>query len=745
MQKLHANKIENVQVLRISIPRLPFSDCSNVNMPQRKTSKKISTKKCLTPERTENKCIDEFSRVTKNKNIPSQKGTSTKRKNRVCIGKDKESCHNLENDSDASFNVEHNRNFQKDLYVKLHNIISNDVTHKPSSNKNANSRSQTKFDERYKKHVNKELHNKQSEEAANSTLKMLTIPLPKMLRKGTVKNYFESTLEESTNQCTPDKNKVKVPIYRQQFPILTKNNSKDPYALDIIDPKESKQKKRSSAKFNKTIYDIMKKIEKKEKKTTKKKKVTKITPSYDQKILNIMKNVLHKVNDRDSGNKKSHSSNPPLKLATNSINDSSKISFPHLDIEDGFRGFDKNETTISTLNRYDSTNLEISANKIPGSSQKNNGSPHIHVISNILLKTIKNFEFTNAANCSHSSTTYQNETNNMSITSDMNPLDKSHNLQREFHDNIPLFCEDENCESDLDNDFENVEVGCDEFFGFKDETDETPKYCRFYHKKKEHPWRFQGFFKRNPHILKLKKNGLPCKEQEMVLDYEFVQRIELLCAKKSVDTSHVKEPVQTSILDYIESAHNEQDVPNRPSLFDYEEYNVDKVPRRVLGIIQSNKVISTPTKKIEEDIRSPNVSIIRSDENEENNPLKSIRKSYQRKRGEREIRKSGDVLNEDILPSVLENNYEVPQDEVHLFEDIDQEKDTDFNIDMPIFPKKRRKRLFSEGSDDEMDEKKSKRKKKNAMTKAEENEFNAWAEKMNARFAEEDKHELTIE
>lgn len=747
MQPLHTNEINNLNALKISIPRLPFGDRSNVDMPKRKISKQISTKKCLTSKKNKSKPINHFLHVARNKNIPLQNETSTNRENRIL--KDNKYHQNMENNLDASSSIKHNINFQKELCVKLYNNISKDITHKPTSNKTVNSTPQRKCNEKSQKDLNKDLlNNTQSIEA---TSKRLTIPLTRILRKGTVKHYLESTLEESTNQCTHDKSKAKVPIYRQQIPMLTNNNPKDPYALDIFDTKERKQKnRRSSAKFNKTIYNIMEKIEKKERKIIKKKKVNKTTPRYDEKILHVMKNVLHKVKEREcnSSNNESYSSNPPLELETSAINKSS-----HLEIEDGFRGFDNSERTISTISQLHLTNfLEKYVKSVPGLSQyKLNNSRRIHIISNICLEPIKNSQITKTVNDSHLSTTHQDiETNKMSITSEVNPLDKSRNLQREFDDNLPDFNEqylNENYESDLDNYFEDTEVEDDEFFGFKDETDEEeiPKVHRFSYKKKNKPWRYQGFFKRIPHMLIIKKNGLPCKEQEMVLDYAFVQRIEALCTKKSVDTSHVKEPVQTSILHYVESAHNEQDEPIRPSLFDYDEFNVDKVPRKVLGVIQSNKIISTPTKHLEADIRSPDVSIIPTDENEENHPLKTIKNIYQRKRSHKKKDENRDILKENVLPSILENKYEGPQDDLHLFEDVDQEKDTDFSIKLPIYKKTRRKRLVSEGSDDGMNEKKPKKKNKNMMTQAEESEFNAWADSMNARFAEDDKHELTIE
>ncbi|CAG9840012.1 unnamed protein product [Diabrotica balteata] len=666
-----------------------------------------------------------------------------------------------------------------------------------------------------------------------------SVPLAKRLRKGINKHYIEESFEDSTLISQTVQNvsiisKPKVPVYKQPVPVLNKP-VKDPYEFDIVDTDQEMPRKKKnlndSGKFNKTMHSFLQKIERKEKKMAKKK--PKPVASYDHNIQNVLKRVMKKVNEQKSPPtmpipKTNYPKMKPaamekvqvlqeIVISPNSVEiDNSKsgsvvqktvndstINFVNIsdDFEDGFRGFDnsisqKRESDIEDgFKGFDRSEIHV----LDGNSLKdeyfaalNNSS-----VASLSEKSIFREEaFRKMMLSSIISHTSFNSTINQqqktvgdrNVTSlEANPIENTRNLHREFVDHIPMISDD-TCHDTYNNtDFEHSwsdesEEEDDPFFGFQEVSETSPeKPLRLSNRRKQQPWRLPGIFKRNPYLLKIKQNGLPCGQQEMVIDYEFVKRIEALSANKRPEPAP-KPPVQTSMLDFIDSTNEHLERPLEPSLFDYEEFNIAK-PRRVLGVLQQHQ-ISTPKKNVETVLASPdlsviskpqnmpistpkwgkqpvmaspNISIIDKENDQEKVHVRPLQRSYRRVMLEKKLEKKSDEDEspknkddqglENALPSILDNSYEeIPDADIHLFEDVEQDNGVDFSIELPTMKYQRKKRNKQEcdGFDAE-EEKIAKKKKKNMMTKSEEAEFNAWAAKINARFEEEDKHELTIE
>ncbi|XP_072398419.1 uncharacterized protein [Diabrotica undecimpunctata] len=669
-----------------------------------------------------------------------------------------------------------------------------------------------------------------------------SVPLAKRLRKGINKHYIEESFEDSTLTSRIVQNvsiisKPKVPVYKQPVPVLKKPGIpiEDPYEFDIVDTDQDMPRKKKnlndSGKFNKTMHSFLERIERKEKKRVKKK--PKPVASYNQNIQNVLKRVMKKVNEQKSPPTMPtpQTNDPKMKPASmkkvqilqeivispnsvemdksktesvvqKTVNDST-INFVNIsdDFEDGFRGFDNSilqerESDIEDgFKGFDRSEIHV----LHGNSLQdeyfaalNNSS-----ISSLSEKSILREEaFRKMMLSSTISHTSFNSTINQqkdtvgdrNVTSlEANPVDNTRNLHREFVDHIPVISDD-TCHDTYNNtDFEHSwsdesEEEDDPFFGFQEVSETTPeKPVRLSNRRKQQPWRLPGIFKRNPYLLKIKQNGLPSSQQEMVIDYEFAKRIEALSANKRPEPAP-KPPVQTSMLDFIDSANEHLERPSEPSLFDYEEFNIAK-PRRVLGVLQEH-LISTPKKDVETVLASPDLSVISKPQNipistpkwgkepvmaspnmsiidKENNlekvHVRPLQRSYRRLILEKKLENKSDEDEspknkndqglDNALPSILDNSYEeIPDADIHLFEDVEQDNGVNFSIELPTmkYPKKKRNKQECDGVDAE-EEKIAKKKKKNMMTKSEEAEFNAWAAKINARFAEEDKHELTIE
>ncbi|XP_028140471.1 uncharacterized protein LOC114334596 [Diabrotica virgifera virgifera] len=665
-----------------------------------------------------------------------------------------------------------------------------------------------------------------------------SVPLVKRLRKGINKHYIEESFEDSTliNQTGQNASivsKNKVPVYKQLVPVLQKP-VKDPYEFDVVDTDQDKPRKKKnlndSGKFNKTMHSFLQKIERKEKKRVKKK--PKPVASYDENIQNVLKRVMKKVTEQKSPPlMPNHETNPKMKpvvmkriqilqeviISPNSAEiDNSKaesvvqktvsgstINFVNIsdDFEDGFRGFDNSisqgrESFIEDGFRgFDRSQIHVlNSNSLKDEYFASLNNSSIAQLSEksllrenafrkmMLSSTVPHTSFTSTINQP------QNTVGDRNVTSlDANPLDNTRNLHREFHDHISMMA-DGSCHDTCNNtDFEHSwsddsEEEDDQYFGFQEVSETTPeKPVRLSNRRKQQPWRLPAIFKRNPYLLKIKQNGLPCGQQEMVIDYEFAKRIEALSANKRPEPAP-KPPVQTTMLDFIDSTNEHLERPSEPSLFDYEEFNIVK-PRRVLGVLQEHQIstpkkdvgtvlaspnlsviskpqnipISTPKRDEQPIMASPNMSIIDKENAEEKVPVRPLQRSYRRLILAKKLQNKSDEDESpknkndhglgNALPSILDNSYEeIPDADIHLFEDVEQDNGVDFSIELPImkYASNKRKKQVCEGFDADED-KIAKKKKRNMMTKTEEAEFNAWAAKTNARFAEEDKHELTIE
>ncbi|CAH1108393.1 unnamed protein product [Psylliodes chrysocephalus] len=634
-----------------------------------------------------------------------------------------------------------------------------------------------KIEERqeFESKIKKNLLKSQSKESA---------PLVSRLRKFEDVNYFESSIEE-----TPVKNihinngvKSKVPIYRQAFLVETKTNLKDPYDLDIDTEKEKRQKpkRNNSGKFDKTSYDILSNIRKKEKIAARKKRLVQKSPSkYDKHINKALNRVMMKVKAKkvvgENTDTQVVTKKAPEMLTLSLHQNKNKIvsqnelisektvfgnSVGHHS-QEGFLGFNNNATNLS------SDRLSMFSNVLQQNSQHCNLNTSQN-ISTITTNAV--IEYHSTPKLKRSENSRINIVSDISIRNNMNSslkkkffttdlIEESHNLREVFHNSSHLpnnqSVIDAHSDHTLQNDeqiYEHLgtddydtesELDEDEYFGFKESMGTSPVNVNFRRKCNlmRLPWRFQGYYRRNPHILKIKKNGLPCNQQEMVIDHEFVKRIENLSANninKLPEPALPKPPVQTTMLHFVETTREHVEQPTRLSLFDYEDFEFAKLPRKPLMEIQPNQIVSTPRKVITSDLESPNMSIIPCNEENENLvPRYYNRKALEKKRDEQ---KEGRV---DLLPPILnDQNDDVTDSDQHLFEDPEGEKNIDYSIKLPTIRYGNQKKRMRDGADKE---KISKKKKKDTMTKTEEAEYEAWATKINKRFAEEDRHELTIE
>ncbi|CAG9856523.1 unnamed protein product [Phyllotreta striolata] len=581
-------------------------------------------------------------------------------------------------------------------------------------------------------------------------------PVVKRLRKRNSNVHYEE--RESSYEGTPlkvTKTNTKLPIYKQIKIAESKENLKDPYALDVFNEKPKKHPKQSTY-YDRSMHEELARIEKREKEKKHKKKKEPVK-GYQNTVNNIVKEVMERVKKNQNQN----SNLSPVK--NNEVKKSSSLLDNELNLskseKNEKKGYDaivnstikdimekvKNRKTNTTNNSINKQNDSVICKECKSSGHHDDNTDD-NLESDEELKgfvTIDSFGLNtfDTSNQSHDnlsgfdkhnsslpkaiSTPRINILSNVCITNRRmeNVLyDANNTIELEFLDkshctlNTTQYTDD-TCESDSD-DSED-----DPYFGFKEmstDTPEKPKRKRTIFDETTLPCRFGGNFTRNPHWLRIKSNGLPAVDQEMIIDEEFAKRIEGAFSNNSKpEQIPEKHLVQTSMNDFLENKENNlldtSKSSKRLSLFDCDDFDLTKSPKihhKKHVLKECSQVCSTPKENLRSRvIPSPHVSFISSSNEDENNV-----------------------------------NVELEED-LHLFEEVDADKKTDFSIKIPImtYAKKPKKKRAVE--DEEYTEKPAspiKKKKKNAMTKAEEAAFEKWAEETNAAFSEVDKFELTI-
>lgn len=418
-----------------------------------------------------------------------------------------------------------------------------------------------------------------------ASISILNSPIIKKLRNREKKNYLEiSSTSLLDNSSSVDICKKKVPIYKQ-FGAIEIVNKTDPYELDISDLEERKDstkkcsRRNLSEKFDKTMFEIIKKLDQKHKKKTKKRPGFKNVLQYDNNIKSVLQRVMKKVD----GNKNvSKNFNELLDTGQLGVYTSVCHNLPQDKpqfVQNFKNNSQNNEALLTQL-------VPKIINKIP--------LPSYDVCDNL-------------DNESHSGCNSDKEPveDNVSLSYD---LDKENEVCFGFDDNDKPLSSNQRI-----NIISNVEVNSTQ----------------------KRPWRLDGL--RNPnYIIHFKKNSLPCLDQDVIVNYNLSEKIgESFLHSNTRPQTLQKTNIQTSILDYVDSSLNTNSnyaVENRPenvfshSLYNYEEFDTNYLTghvnrdRKILGVIQNNilseKVaVSTPVKDNTRIMPALDISVIEDSQN----------------------------------------------------------------------------------------------------------------------------------
>lgn len=433
-------------------------------------------------------------------------------------------------------------------------------------------------------------NNKNDKLASNTSIS-------KRLRPCVKKDYLEiSEFSEHEKSVPFDKEHKRIPVYKQIVIKELVAKKKDPYELDVSDFDERTVKKvkfrNPSEKFDKTMHEIIKKLEKKHHKQPRKKKILNASPKYEDKINSVLHRVMEKVN------KKKVEDNFHKPLNPEKVQNKIAVA-AHPDIQ--------------TQNRTDITSQNCNTNgKNTSSSVSNTCIPYEKTNENI---NCFNEVFINEENeyprCSSSLSTAS------AIESVRGYSPSPYYTETETETNKYFdFDEDEQVLPQLNNN--RIKIISDvtlnsSFHSKRNPIEQSRRVLQPYRS----PWRLNAIRKSN-YVVLYKDNALPCLKQDAVVDYNLAEKIEESFSKnKSCLQTSQKSHIQTSILDYVDSlqtcksiSDRENIIPNNnhPSLYDYEEFEVDQSKKRsdknrtVLGVINANILnkeffISTPVKE----------------------------------------------------------------------------------------------------------------------------------------------------
>lgn len=498
----------------------------------------------------------------------------------------------------------------KMLFIPLKNN-SSISTKEAGKNKNINSRQQTSKENR-KGAPTKTIDNVPNSSAANEVCTTVLpnkqsvpeksapcTPLVARLRKCDKKNYAELSPGSSVCEFGSDKGLApgitnrnrKVPIYKQIPIVNERKQKKDLYEFDEFDAvSENKNKeKRDSLKYDRSMHEILQRLEKNENKQHRKKKTEKpflspkksrkkalhLRPKYKEEVNKVIGKVLDKIKSKNAVlGKQRVDLHKPQENPGNEVNVgcADKTKFKKFSSED-------NHTANQSLQK-------------------------INIISQLQI---------------------------VSPRFEDDHCDRDDDSQFGDHsDDSPFlgFSRSEVCNSPSNNSVSN-------FFGFSDSPPKagvnsnrqldksvalemfTPRRCNANStmlSNRNLPWRtVRG--KGNSYFIQVKRNALPCLNQEPVIEHSFVEPIEKRCSGFSYSIDITKNQRQTSMLDFVQSSVQSAaqiDQVVQPSLYDYEEFNDKPVNRRVLGVLQTNQLISTPKKDMAVKVASPDISLINS-------------------------------------------------------------------------------------------------------------------------------------
>ncbi|XP_018574357.1 uncharacterized protein LOC108913310 [Anoplophora glabripennis] len=238
------------------------------------------------------------------------------------------------------------------------------------------------------------------------------------------------------------------------------------------------------------------------------------------------------------------------------------------------------------------------------------------------------------------------------------------------------------------------------------------------------PWRFNEHLKRNPHYLSIKKTALPCLQQDMIIDYAQLEKIEEHFAqipkrpKKCVNKSS---PIKDSGL--FHDTANKENIPHL-SFFDSENSIVQR-PKSLQENKQNRNILGPKTlnaNNIPNDInvqRNNTVEIPAVTEIPISNTEKLGRNFY---------------TSQNLLKEPVNKNFGVK-----LFEDEEPVINFDENTKIYISKNRKKKKLYDNNEVSTQD------KHKREMTRKEEAELEQWATKFNSLCEDIDNYRLEIE
>lgn len=628
----------------------------------------------------------------------------------------------------------------------------------------------------------------------------------RQLRKKEPKYYLEeSDFDDSKLNTIPDKPKTpksnNVPIYRIQVPEEPQKNKnkEDLYEFNDFSPKLKhpvkcmKVGRKSSILFDKDMHSILQKIEAQELKIQKKalKKKCQIRPKkYESKMNGIMESLRQKIKNKNKTPDKNE----------NNINNIDPVS--NIPTEK-CNGVINNNKIIRINNFDDDINVIVhcSSTEVTKETALSNppSSENITMRNKPPLPHSKPVNFDEISVCDNS--------NNF----DQYPLHVTH----DDHEKV------ESCsvfeEPPVESHFNQYSLPVtranheeiDSCFGFNEPPNvEIPKKIKIINNvvlQKEKtvdspqkfdsrrpnanstmrsPWRVNGI-STNPHFLSVKNNALPRIDQEMVLDHTLAEKFQEPYSSTPVKNNTKpprKEPVQQSILDFIESNIEKENRVFERSLFDCEEFNspvkknrraarleaiklcltldeVDivsstPVKRKVLGDITNSseeriKMVTLSDTYFGFDDSSNVISPRKNGLNNKNNLVskptrfdQSLLKTYTSKSKKNKVMSAQDteVIEPEQSISIFEDSEDQNMEEIHIFEEPEDVLDQPSPILLKE-RKRRRKRLDSTGSEASDDEKRRKKHKKTKL----EIEQEKWIAEFNKECDEIDHHELTLE
>ncbi|VEN41424.1 unnamed protein product [Callosobruchus maculatus] len=653
-------------------------------------------------------------------------------------------------------------------------------------------------------------------------------PVAKRLRNNEKKNYRESSLSlaEPLAEAEVPSDPVgkKVPIYKRNIPDEHKPKA-DLYEFDDIeiDVPRRKKRKNTSKKFDRTMHSILEKLEKKEKTNRRCMKNYGKVPIYETKINAALEKVLHKIKAKSPQNslaskqnncKKNKENEPQIQNQLILDDHNKNKSCQKSPLNEALCNWNRQHTVCNGYNKINNHNVADntiidSTNDINIMNQNENCYNAIYTDDSSLYPS-ENSNLSDFCGFSNTKSMLAHERSDVTdgfqgfsiqeqsraeqksslITNHLSTTFGRKNTSIKILGNILLRpAQKDSVKKIAAFDYfidlhENYTL--DNNFGFDyDEKADSSMIAQAQKIVKKIVWRFASVIKRNPHFLLIKSNALPYLNQDLIINYALVEWIEKKAALNHTQNPAIKDPLakviyQKKISEYIECPITlQKDYENAvlsSSLYDYEEFHIPVRPRRVLGILQNDQVISTPKSSVGTSVPLPDISIIEKDkgyhaeDDAENTPpehslqirasICEIRK-YSRKSKDKKNTLEKEVVvahlqqlinsdaNSEIVTKDKQQNVtndDEPGNDIQLFDEDEPELLENLSIIIPKmnYPTKRRKRLKSDASDLD-DEGKPKKKKKDLMTEEEKIEFEKWASKFNAMCEEVDKYELEVD